>query len=65
MEEPLSQEELERYRRGLSMLHESHVQKEYRELWKQVKMENDELPSVQRFQQFVSAFKQLWKWQRR
>lgn len=62
---PLTEEQLAKRRRELSLLHESHVAREYREAWKECMLECDRPPKAAAIQSLVTAWKVLWRWHRR
>jgi len=52
---PLTEEELAKRRRELAMLHQSSVQKLYREAWKECSMDDDKPPRPAAIQNLVQV----------
>jgi len=62
---PLTKEEIEKYRRELSLLSTDRVEYYYQQApWKECQLQQDQVPPVRAIQELVTAWKLLWKWNR-
>lgn len=64
-EQPLTEEDLKNIRQGLSRLHVSLVQDQYREVHRHCEMIGDKLPSPKAIQHLVQIYQCLWKGRKR
>jgi hypothetical protein len=60
----MSVEDLKKYRRGLVMLSESHVEAKFRQMLADC-LSRPGLPEPYKMQQMLTTWKVLWTWQQR
>ena len=58
---PFTSEDLKAIEENLARLHESSVQRVYREAWQQCEMKGEHLPPAKALQNLVQIWKFLWK----
>jgi hypothetical protein len=64
-ERPLTPEELAEHQRRLAMLSVQHVADAYRQAHEDCRMDGDRIPQASAVQEFVAAWRVLWRWRRR
>jgi hypothetical protein len=61
----MTPEELARRRNEYAKLHESSVQRLYRQAWKECSMDGNDIPRPAAIQNLVQVWKTLWRWRRK